>query len=81
MAWFGIVGPPRTPSAIAEKVAAGVAETLRNPEVLKRLSDLSADPLGLSPKETAAFMKQETERWGSVIRCPRRVSSTAAWRS
>ena len=68
VAWFGIVGPPRTPSAIAEKVAAGVAETLRNPEVLKRLSDLSADPLGLSPKETAAFMKQETERWGSVIR-------------
>ena len=68
VAWFGIVGPPKTPSAIAEKVAAGVAETLRNPEVLKRLSDLSADPLGLSPKETAAFMKQETERWGAVIR-------------
>jgi tripartite-type tricarboxylate transporter receptor subunit TctC len=68
VAWFGIVGPPRTPSAIAEKVAAGVAETLRNPEVLRRLSDLSADPLGLSPKETAAFMKQESERWGAVIR-------------
>jgi tripartite-type tricarboxylate transporter receptor subunit TctC len=68
VAWFGIVGPPRTPPAIAEKVAAGVAETLRNPEVLKRLSDLSADPLGLSPKETAAFMKQESERWGAVIR-------------
>jgi tripartite-type tricarboxylate transporter receptor subunit TctC len=68
VAWFGIVGPPKTPSAIAEKVAAGVAEALRNPDVLKRLSDLSADPLGLSPRETAAFMKQETERWGGVIR-------------
>src|ERR687896_1408082 len=68
VAWFGIVGPPKTPSAIAEKVAAGVAEALRNPEVLKRLSDLSADSLGLSPKESAAFMKQETERWGAVIR-------------
>jgi tripartite-type tricarboxylate transporter receptor subunit TctC len=68
VAWFAIVGPPKTPSAIAEKVAAGVAEALRNPEVLKRLSDLSADPLGLSPRETAAFMKQETERWGAVIR-------------
>jgi tripartite-type tricarboxylate transporter receptor subunit TctC len=68
VAWFGIVGPPKTPPAIAEKVAAGVAEALRNPEVLKRLSDLSADPMGLSPRETAAFMKQETERWGAVIR-------------
>jgi len=68
VAWFGIVGPPRTPAAIAEKVAAGVAEALRNPEVLRRLTAFSADPMGLSPAETAAFMKQETERWGAVIR-------------
>lgn len=68
VAWFGIVGPPKTPSAIAEKVAAGVAEALRNPNVLRRLSELSADPLGMTPRETAAFMKQETERWGAVIR-------------
>jgi len=66
--WFGIVGPPRTPPAIADKVAAGVAESLRNPDVLRRLGDLSADPLGMSPAETAAFMKQETERWGAVVR-------------
>jgi len=68
VAWFGIVGPPKTPAAIAEKVAADVAEALKNPEVLRRLSDLSADPLGLSPAETAAFMKLETERWGTVVR-------------
>ena len=68
VAWFGIVGPPKTPAAVAEKVAAGVAEALRNPEVLRRLSEMSADPLGLTPAETAAFMKQETERWGAVIR-------------
>jgi tripartite-type tricarboxylate transporter receptor subunit TctC len=68
VAWFGIVGPPKTPPAIAEKVAAGVAEALKNPDVLKRLNDLSADPMGLKPAETAAFMKQESERWGAVIR-------------
>ena len=68
VAWFGIVGPPKTPSAIAQKVAAGVEAALRNPDVLRRLSELSADPLGLTPAETAAFMKQETERWGAVIR-------------
>ena len=68
VAWFGIVGPPKTPSAVAEKVAAGVAEALRNPDVQRRLNELSADPMGLTPTETAAFMKQETERWGAVIR-------------
>ena len=68
VAWFGIVGPPKTPSAIAEKVAAGVAESLRHPDVQRRLNEMSADPLGMSPAETAAFMKQESERWGGVIR-------------
>ena len=68
VAWFGIVAPPKTPPAIAEKVAAGVREALKSPDVLKRLADMSADPMALSPAETAAFMKQETERWGRVIR-------------
>ncbi len=68
VAWFGIVAPPRTPAAIAEKVAAGVQEALRLPDVQKRLADLSAEPLGYGPGETAAFMRQEVERWGAVIR-------------
>jgi tripartite-type tricarboxylate transporter receptor subunit TctC len=68
VAWFGIVGPPKTASGIAEEVAAGVVEALRNPDVQRRLNEMSADPLGMSPAETAAFMKQETERWGAVIR-------------
>ena len=61
LAWFGIVAPPKTPGAIAERVAAGVAEALKNPEVLKKLNELS-------PSETASYMKRETERWGAVVR-------------
>jgi tripartite-type tricarboxylate transporter receptor subunit TctC len=67
-AWFGIVAPPKTSSAIADKVANGTAEALRDPGVLRRLAEMSAEPMGLTPSETAAFMKQETERWGAVIR-------------
>jgi tripartite-type tricarboxylate transporter receptor subunit TctC len=68
VAWFGIVGPPRTSAAIAEKVATGVAEALKNPDLLRRLGEMAAEPMGLSPAATAAFMKQETERWSGVIR-------------
>ena len=71
VAWFGVVAPPKASSAIAEKVAGGVREALKSPEVLRRLNELSADPMGLTPAETAAFMKQETERWGRVIRSAR----------
>ncbi len=68
VAWFGIVGPPGTPPAVAQKVSAGVAEALRHPDVLKRLRELSAEPMGLTPAQTAEYMKRETERWASVIR-------------
>jgi len=68
VAWFGIVAPPKTPAAIAEKIAFGVQEALKMPEVQKRLSELSAEPMGLSPADTAAYMKRETERWAAVIK-------------
>jgi len=68
IAWFGIVAPPRTPDAVAQKVAVGVQEALKLPDVQKRLADLSAEPMGFGPADTAAFMKQEVERWGAVVR-------------
>ena len=68
VAWFAIVGPPRTPSAIAEKVGADVREALKLPEVQKRLAELSAQPMGFGPADTGAFIRQETERWSAVIR-------------
>jgi tripartite-type tricarboxylate transporter receptor subunit TctC len=68
LAWFGIVAPPKTSAAIAEKVATGVQDALKLPDVQKRLAELSAEPMGLGPGETAAFMRQEVERWGAVIR-------------
>ena len=68
VAWFGIVAPPGTAGAIAEKVSAAVREALKMPDVQKRLAGLSAEPMGLTPAQTAEYMKQETQRWAAVIR-------------
>jgi tripartite-type tricarboxylate transporter receptor subunit TctC len=68
IAWFGIVAPPRTPSAIAEKMSLAVSETLRMPDVLKRLSDLSADPIGGTPAQMAKLLKEDAVRWREAIR-------------
>jgi len=68
VAWFGIVGPPGLPAPIAGKVSAGVAEALRDPEVQSRLAALSAEPMGFNPAQSAAYMREETERWAAVIR-------------
>jgi tripartite-type tricarboxylate transporter receptor subunit TctC len=66
--WFGVVAPPKTPPEIAAKLSAAIAEALRHPDVIKRLADLSAEPVGSTPAEMAAFMKDEVERWRRVIR-------------
>jgi tripartite-type tricarboxylate transporter receptor subunit TctC len=71
VAWFGIVAPPKTPAAIAEKFSAAVAEAIRQPDVVKRLATLSAEPVGDTPAEMAAFMKQEEQRWKGVIETAR----------
>jgi tripartite-type tricarboxylate transporter receptor subunit TctC len=67
-AWFAVVAPPRTPAEIVAKVNADIAEAVRDADVRKRLADLSADPVGGTLAETAAFMRAEVERWNNVIK-------------
>jgi tripartite-type tricarboxylate transporter receptor subunit TctC len=67
-AWYAIVAPPRTPAAIADKISAGINDALKDPAVLQRLSQLSAEPIGGTPQATAAYMREEVERWHKVIK-------------
>ena len=66
--WTGVVAPPETPGAIANKLSAAIAEILKQPEVVKRLREISLEGIGGTPSEMAQFMKQERERWGDLIR-------------
>jgi tripartite-type tricarboxylate transporter receptor subunit TctC len=68
LTWFGIVAPPKTPSAIVNKLATAVAEALQQPDVAKRLLGMSVDAISSTPAEMALFLRQERERWGNVIR-------------
>ena len=66
-AWYAIVAPAHTPAAVAAKVNAGINEALHDPEILKRLSQFSAEPVGGTVPEAAAYFRDETERWKNVI--------------
>ena len=68
VAWFAIVAPPGTPLPIAEKLSSHVADILRTPDIARRLADIGAEPIGNTPQEMAAWMKEDTERWRAVIR-------------
>jgi tripartite-type tricarboxylate transporter receptor subunit TctC len=65
--WFAAVAPPRTPQGIAVRLSQAFAEALRLPDVVARLRELSITPVGSSPAEAAAFVKQEAERWRQAI--------------
>lgn len=66
--WYAVVAPPKTQPEIADKLSQALAEALRHPDVATRLKqDSSTTPVGSSPAETAAFLKQESERWRQVI--------------
>jgi tripartite-type tricarboxylate transporter receptor subunit TctC len=65
--WYAIAAPPKTPPEIAGKLASAIAETLRLPDVARKLADYAATPVGSAPEETAAFFRQESERWRAVI--------------
>jgi tripartite-type tricarboxylate transporter receptor subunit TctC len=66
-AWFAVVAPPKTAKAIVDKINADINEALHDPEILKRMADLSAEPIGGTPQATGAFMREDVERWRKVI--------------
>jgi tripartite-type tricarboxylate transporter receptor subunit TctC len=66
--WFAIVAPPKTPRAIAERINADVNAALRDPELIERLKQLSAEPMGGTVDATATYMREETTRWYNVIK-------------
>lgn len=66
--WFGMVAPAGTPAAIVSQLSSAVSAAIREPDVVQRFADMSANAVGDTPAEMAVFLHQERERWGKVIR-------------
>jgi tripartite-type tricarboxylate transporter receptor subunit TctC len=65
--WVGVVAPPNTPAATADKLSAAFDEAIRSPDVARRLAALSAEPVGGTPARMATFMRFEEQRWKRII--------------
>ena len=66
--WNAITAPPKTPAEIVAKLNTTINAVLKEPEVQAKFAQLHLLPGGGSPQEMGAFLKQETARWGEVIR-------------
>ena len=66
--WWAIVAPPGMPPELANKISAAVGDVMRQPDVTKRLTEMSMVSTGSNPAELSKFINEEAERWGKVIR-------------
>ena len=67
-AWMAIMAPAQTPAAIIQKMNQEMVAVLQDPEVVRKLATAYMEPVGSSPQELAAFMREERERWAPVIK-------------
>jgi tripartite-type tricarboxylate transporter receptor subunit TctC len=68
ISWHGVAFPARTPEAIVDRLAAAIHRALALPEVQERLAAGGAKATPMSPREFAAFIREDTERWAPAIK-------------
>lgn len=66
--WNGFLVPARTPADVVEKLHAAVQTVLARDDVKSQLAKLGLVPVGSSPKEFAAFIDSEINRWTDVVK-------------
>jgi len=65
--WFGLFAPKGTATHVVERLAASVAATLAQPEVLKKLNDVGAVAAPLPRQEFARFISDEQSKWRQIV--------------
>nr|WP_238945566.1 tripartite tricarboxylate transporter substrate-binding protein [Vandammella animalimorsus] len=67
-ALVGLAVPAATPKETIAALNRAVVETIREPQVEKKLIEFGIEPVGNTPEEYAALLESETTRWHRLIR-------------
>ncbi|HLQ88782.1 MAG TPA: tripartite tricarboxylate transporter substrate binding protein [Xanthobacteraceae bacterium] len=63
---FGIVAPAGTPADVIATLNAAFVKVLNDPEIVRRIRDVGAEPLAMTPAEFGVFVEAEARRWLKV---------------
>jgi tripartite-type tricarboxylate transporter receptor subunit TctC len=66
--WYGLLAPAATPREIVNTLAGAVARATRDPAVREQLRKQGADPVGNTPGEFNAYLREELARWSEVVK-------------
>jgi tripartite-type tricarboxylate transporter receptor subunit TctC len=62
-----LVAPPGTPPAIAHQLSNAIAEAVKSPDLSKVLAHMGSTPIGNTPEEADAYLKEMGDIWGKAI--------------
>lgn len=66
--WYVAQAPTATPRPIIEKLNAAFNEALRNPEVVKRMSELAIEPMQSTPEQAKKYFDDQMAFWDPIIK-------------
>jgi tripartite-type tricarboxylate transporter receptor subunit TctC len=66
--YIGVVAPVGTPAAIVDKLNTALNDSLTSPEAMAAFAKLGAEVKPGSPKDFAAFLAAETQKWTQVAK-------------
>jgi tripartite-type tricarboxylate transporter receptor subunit TctC len=66
--WVGILAPAGTPRDVVNTLSKDMQAAVRKPELRDKFVALGIDPAGTTAEEFTAFLKNEVEKWGKVIK-------------
>jgi tripartite-type tricarboxylate transporter receptor subunit TctC len=66
--WYGLNAPAKTPMPVIRRLAEEAARAAKQRSVVDRLAPDSAEAIGSSPEEYAAYIASEQKRWSEVVR-------------
>ena len=64
----GVFLPAKTPEPFVTRLNEEIARVLQRPDSKERLASVGLDPVGSTPAQLAAAIKDEVARFGKVIR-------------
>jgi tripartite-type tricarboxylate transporter receptor subunit TctC len=65
--WNGLMAPAKTPKDIVNRVAAEVARAVKEPAVIEHMGNQGIDPIGNTPEEFAAAIKDDVALWTEAV--------------
>ena len=66
--WYGLQAPAGTPPAIVNRLNAELRKVLDAPDLRQRFAEQGTQPAGGTAEQFSAFMREDYQRWGAVIK-------------